>query len=275
MSSLIQYSTVIQGGQDPIYAYIYNQAPSGSDTASYKAFATYPYGTPYSYTGTKIADGGASYVTLPFTFDSSQVAPARDIPISITGINTATGDFLTQSGTVTVLAHAAPALLALPGGEFAGLLSVQRGSARIIARDLGIRTVRLHVLRDLLCGSAEATFAHETERLDREVGIHRAGAVTDQQAEVMHLARLAGFGHDQVEHPARGSLDEVGSGTLFSRRLPGRNGKARPDKGGGCTCGQKKNISAVDERHDALLMKHEARRTQSAADKWPSNAVIV
>ena len=89
------------------------------------------------------------------------------------------------------------------------------------------------------------------------------------------LARLAGFGHDEVEHPARGSLDEVGSGTLFSRRLPGRNGKARPDKGGGCTCGQKKNISAVDERHDALLMKHEARRTQSAADKSPSNAVIV
>jgi hypothetical protein len=111
MSSLIQYSKVIQGGQDPIYAYLYNQAPLGSDTASYKVFATYPYGTPYSYTGTKIADGGASYVTLPFSFDSSQVAPANDIPISVTGINTATGDSLTQTGTLTVLAHAAPALL--------------------------------------------------------------------------------------------------------------------------------------------------------------------
>lgn len=111
ISSLIQYSKVIQGGQDPVYAYIYNQAPPGSETASYKAFATYPYGTPFSYTGTKLADGGASYITLPFAFDSSRVAPAIDIPISVTGINTTTGDSLTQSGTVTVLAHAAPALL--------------------------------------------------------------------------------------------------------------------------------------------------------------------
>jgi hypothetical protein len=111
ISSLIQYSRVIQGAQDPVYAYVYNQAPPGSDTANFKVFATYPYGTPFSYTGTKLADGGTSFVTLPFTFDSSQVAPATDIPISVTGINTATGDMLTQSGTVTVLAHAAPALL--------------------------------------------------------------------------------------------------------------------------------------------------------------------
>jgi hypothetical protein len=111
MSSLIEYSRLIQGAQDPVYAYVYNQAPPGSDTANYKVYATYPYGTPFSYTGAKLADGGTSFITLPFTFDSSQVAPATNIPISVTGINTAIGDSLTQSGTVTVLAHAAPALL--------------------------------------------------------------------------------------------------------------------------------------------------------------------
>ena len=39
MSSLIQYSRVIQGAQDPVYAYVYNQAPPGSETANYKVFA--------------------------------------------------------------------------------------------------------------------------------------------------------------------------------------------------------------------------------------------
>jgi hypothetical protein len=111
MSSLIQYSKVIQGAQDPVYAYIYNDATVGSDPLSYKVSTTYPYPSPYSYTGTKIADGGASYITVPFSFDSSQVAPANNIPVSVTGLNTESGGFVTQSGTVTVLGHAAPALI--------------------------------------------------------------------------------------------------------------------------------------------------------------------
>jgi hypothetical protein len=89
MSSLIQYSKVIQGAQDPVYAYIYNDATVGSDPLSYKVSTTYPYPSPYSFTGT----------------------PGNNIPVSVTGLNTESGGFVTQSGTVTVLGHAAPALI--------------------------------------------------------------------------------------------------------------------------------------------------------------------
>ena len=105
MSSQIQYSRVVQGGQDPVNAFVFNQAAFGSDTASYTVYATYPYGTPFSYSGTKAADGGTGFVTLPFNFDSSKVAPGNSIPISVTGTDTATGASITQSGTVTVLAQ--------------------------------------------------------------------------------------------------------------------------------------------------------------------------
>jgi hypothetical protein len=111
MSSQIQYSRVIQGAQDPVTAFIYNNAPPGSDTGNYKVFASFTYGDTRPYVGTKIADGGANFVTLPFIFDSSKVAPSKDIPISVTGINTATNVSLTQNGSVTVLAHSTPALL--------------------------------------------------------------------------------------------------------------------------------------------------------------------
>ena len=102
MSSLIQYSKVIQGGQDPVYAYIYNDAPAGSDTLSYQVTTAYPYPSTHFYTGTKIADGGANYVTVPFSFDSSQVSPGT-YGVSVTGTNTASGGSVTQSGNVTVL----------------------------------------------------------------------------------------------------------------------------------------------------------------------------
>ena len=110
MSSLIQYSTVLQGAQDPVYAYVYNDAPTGSDALSYKVTTTYPYPSQYLYSGTKIADGGANYDTLPFRFDSSQVAPGN-YTVSVTGTNTVSGGSVTQSGTVSVLGHASPALI--------------------------------------------------------------------------------------------------------------------------------------------------------------------
>src|SRR6185295_7363499 len=120
--SQIQYSRIIQGAQDPVTAFIYNNAPAGSDTASYKVFATFPYGdSSFSWVGTKVADGGSSFVTLPFTFDSSLVAPGNNIPISVTGINTVTNASLTQSGLVTVLAHPTPALVL--GGQIVYLTS--------------------------------------------------------------------------------------------------------------------------------------------------------
>ena len=42
MRPAIQYSTVIQGAQDPIYAYVYNDAPTGSDPLIYQVTTTYP-----------------------------------------------------------------------------------------------------------------------------------------------------------------------------------------------------------------------------------------
>ncbi len=68
-----------------------------------------------------MADGGSTFVTLPFTFDSSLVAPGNNVPISVTGVNTATNASLTQSGTFTVLAHPTPALVL--GGQIVYLTS--------------------------------------------------------------------------------------------------------------------------------------------------------
>jgi hypothetical protein len=122
ISSQIQYSRIIQGAQDPVTAFVYNNAPAGSDAASYKVYATFPYGSSASaYVGTKLADGGSSFVTLPFTFDSSLVTPGNNIPISVTGIDTVSGASLTQSGSVTVLAHPTPALVL--GGQIVYLTS--------------------------------------------------------------------------------------------------------------------------------------------------------
>jgi hypothetical protein len=111
LKSQIAYSTVIQGGQDPVYGYVYNLAPAGSATGGYRIAATYPYGTPLSYTGTKIADGGASYATAVFNFDSSKVAPGTNIPVMVTETDLSDNVSLTQSGGVTVLAHATPGLV--------------------------------------------------------------------------------------------------------------------------------------------------------------------
>lgn len=94
-----------------MYAYIYNDAPTGSDLLSYQAYATYPYGTPYSYSGTTTADGGTSYTTLPFNFDTSRVAPGNNVSVAVTAVNTVSGGSVTQSSAVTVLGHAAPALI--------------------------------------------------------------------------------------------------------------------------------------------------------------------
>jgi len=115
-SSQIQYSTVIQGATDPIYDYVYNDALTGSDTGHYQAAMSYasPGAVTYTsigyvYTGSKIADGGTSYVTLSFPLDTSNFA-AGTAAVSITNTDTDTGGTLTQGGQFTVLAHAAPAI---------------------------------------------------------------------------------------------------------------------------------------------------------------------
>ena len=110
MSSQVQYNTIIQGYSDPVYAYIYNTAATGSATLNYQAYATFPYGNSSTYSGTKVADGGTGYQTLDFYLNTNQVSPSTSVPISVTGTNTVSGGSVTLSGTVAVLAHADPAI---------------------------------------------------------------------------------------------------------------------------------------------------------------------
>ena len=108
MSSQIQYSTVIQGYQGPVTAQIYNEAAPGSDPVNFSVFATFPYGSSATYSGTRTADGGSGYLSLPFSFNSGLVSPGSQT-VSVTATDTGTGGSLTQSGSVLVLAHADPA----------------------------------------------------------------------------------------------------------------------------------------------------------------------
>jgi len=108
ISSQIQYPTVIQGYQDPVSAQIYNEAAPGSDSVNFNVFATFPYGNSTTYSGTRAADGGSGYLTLPFAFNSGLVSPGSQT-VSVTATDTGTSASLTQSGNVLVLAHADPA----------------------------------------------------------------------------------------------------------------------------------------------------------------------
>jgi hypothetical protein len=108
MSSFIQYPTVIQGYQDPVTAQIYNEAAPGSDAVNFSVFATFPYGNSGAYSGTRAADGGSGFLTLPFSFNSGLVNPGSH-NVSVTATDTGTSGSLTQSGSVLVLAHADPA----------------------------------------------------------------------------------------------------------------------------------------------------------------------
>jgi hypothetical protein len=130
MSSQIQYPTVIQGYQDPVTAQIYNEAAPGSDPVNYSVFATFPYGSSGTYFGSKAADGGSGYVILPFSFNSGLVSPGSQ-SISVTATDTGTRGSLTQSGSVTVLAHAVPAFNI--GGNV-----VQLSSRPVVAQEPGV-----------------------------------------------------------------------------------------------------------------------------------------
>jgi hypothetical protein len=112
MQSQIQYSTVIQGAMDQVTAFIYNTAPAGSADVNYSVYATFPYGNSAStYSGIKGADGGTGYITLPpFSFNSGLANPGTNT-VSVTATDTGTGDTLTQSGKVLVLAHGVPAFV--------------------------------------------------------------------------------------------------------------------------------------------------------------------
>lgn len=108
----VQSARVIQGAQDPIYAYLYNFAPVGSSATIAQVTAAYGFGSPVSlggYLGPVAATGGATFLTLPFPLSTSNLSPGT-FPYQVTTINKSTGGSSTQSGQFTVLAHAKPAL---------------------------------------------------------------------------------------------------------------------------------------------------------------------
>ena len=72
----------------------------------------------------------------------------------------------------------------------------------------------------------QALADHVVERLEREIRIDRAAAVADEQREVMHFARFAGFEHeaDARAQCLRGSDDDAGRrrpAAPESARIPG------------------------------------------------------
>lgn len=137
IASQVQYSQIIQGAQDPVYAYVYNKAPAGSAAGNYQVSSGYSYMSPISYTGTKTADGGTGYVTLPFNFNSSLVAPGNSVPVSVTLTDLTANTSVTQSAGVTVLAHAAPALTL--GGQVLSLSSANNYKFVVTpAQDTGV-----------------------------------------------------------------------------------------------------------------------------------------
>ena len=74
------------------------------------------------------------------------------------------------SDVAASLMYAAPALLALPDGDFVGLAGVRGANARLITQDLKNIGVPVRTLRDALCTTVEASFAREVDALVRHCG---------------------------------------------------------------------------------------------------------
>ena len=85
------------------------------------------------------------------------------------------------------LEQAAPAVLSLPDGGYAGVITVQNGKARLIATDLRARTVPLDELRDVLCEPAEARYAAEVDAL--LAGCGAAGAARRRVGRALRRER--------------------------------------------------------------------------------------
>jgi hypothetical protein len=113
-------SPVFQGYQDPVNAFVYDTAATGSDPVSYSIFASFPYGDSAIAYGSKDADGGSGYVLVPYSFDTSQVDPGT-YAVSVTATDTGTSGSLTQSANVIVLDHANPGFVI--GGHVVNLSS--------------------------------------------------------------------------------------------------------------------------------------------------------
>jgi hypothetical protein len=117
LSSTVQYSRVIQGAVEPVNAYVYNEAPAGSDTGNYRVTADYAAAgaslytnVGYNYVGSVAADGGVGYASMTFPINTTTFTPGM-AAVKVTCTDKDTGSSVTQGGQFMVLAHANPALV--------------------------------------------------------------------------------------------------------------------------------------------------------------------
>lgn len=108
LSTHIAASSILKGYVDTVDAYIYNTAAYGADPLNYSVYESTPYGNSPAITGTKLADGGSSYITQPFNFDSSFLNYGANT-IDVTLTDSVSGQQISQTASVTVLEHAQPA----------------------------------------------------------------------------------------------------------------------------------------------------------------------
>ena len=121
----------------------------------------------------------------------------------------------------------------------------------------------LHVVLDRLALGDAAPITpsrHEVaDRVEREVGVDRAGAVAEQQREVMHLARFAGL-DDEPDARARLLAHEV----VVHRGGDQQRGNRRV-LGVGVTVGEDDEVRAVGDRLAHLRAHVVDRHAQAFA----------
>jgi hypothetical protein len=103
---------IVQGANIPVYGYIYNEAPTGSDDLNYSIYYELPGGgTSTAAMGTKSADGGATFDTYRYDFDSSLAQFGDNVfTIHAAGQQGTLHSPQTQQVTVEVVNHVVPAM---------------------------------------------------------------------------------------------------------------------------------------------------------------------
>ncbi len=102
---------IIKGATVPVYGYVYNVAPAGSNDLNYSLFYTLPdSSTTPVIDRTKAADGGASYNTYEYDFDSTTASYGANVFRFNVSDTSALHSPQGRQLTIQVLDHAAPAM---------------------------------------------------------------------------------------------------------------------------------------------------------------------
>ncbi|MGH9721231.1 MAG: ATP-binding cassette domain-containing protein [Bryobacteraceae bacterium] len=122
----------------------------------------------------------------------------------------------------SALQDAAPAVLALPDGGFAGLLEVRGSKARLLTRDLRTAVIPLATLRDVLCAGVEAKFSADVDSLLEDCGSIVARPERLRRAVLRERAGSASV--------LLGWQMRVPAGSSFSRQMIHAGVRARASK---------------------------------------------